>query len=154
MRISGIPKRGTHCLQNCNRRHFTWMENELSLSNLRKTCQYEHNNIQATIVWQFYILSIPWMPSWGVVWAVWSTPAMWINLILNMTSWQVQIIYISNFNSISLAINCSQSVAEHIQKPWNMASAFHFNYLCQYDYTSGLKTSAAKFLADLPLGQG
>jgi hypothetical protein len=38
------------------------------------------------------------------------------------------------------------------QKPWNLASAFHFNYSCPYDYTSGLKTCAAKFLADLPLG--
>jgi hypothetical protein len=35
IRISGIPKRGTHCLQSCNGRHFSWIENELS--NLRKT---------------------------------------------------------------------------------------------------------------------
>jgi len=38
------------------------------------------------------------------------------------------------------------------QKPWNLASVFHFNYSRQYDYTSGPKTSAAKFLAVLPLG--
>jgi hypothetical protein len=37
------------------------------------------------------------------------------------------------------------------QKLWNRVSVFHLNYSRKYD--SGLKTSAAKFLADLLLGQ-
>ena len=39
------------------------------------------------------------------------------------------------------------------QKPWNLASVFHLNYSCKYGYTSGPKTSTAKFLAEHPLGQ-
>jgi len=39
------------------------------------------------------------------------------------------------------------------QKPWNLVSVFHLNYSCKLGYTAGLKTSAAKFLADQPMGQ-
>jgi len=37
------------------------------------------------------------------------------------------------------------------QKPWNQASVFHLHNSSKYGYTSGLKNSAVKFLADRPI---
>jgi len=45
-------------------------------------------------------------------------------------------------------LNANSLQQNTFQKPWNQASVFHITYSHQYHYTSGLKTSAAKFLAD------
>lgn len=55
------------------------------------------------------------------------------------------------------ALNLQEKI---FQKSWNLASVFHLNCIkifcilfLKQDYTSGLKTNAAKFLSDHPLAR-
>jgi len=128
---------GTQCLQSCNGRHFTWMENELS--KLRKNFpiwmkkKTTFSSLQHDTTFCKHAMN-------AIMWAVWSTPVMWINFILSMKNLRGS----SNLHmNLQLHVTCKLTALSlqqnTFQKPWTLAYVFHLNYSCKQVYPSGQK---------------
>ena len=95
MRVFGIlesEKQTTKLQLNAS----TW-KNEFSKFRETWPIRMQQHSVHFSVT--LHILNPPWTPPGGTTW---NTPAMCIKFILNMRAWKVLIIYIINFNCVSL----------------------------------------------------